>query len=268
MISQFASTDDGFVSCEDDVKKLVSLFRSSERQKIINFIIGSRIRDSGAELGPSTQLGKQIQRRVPLHSHARLEALYTRWVLYWRYSNYCHNSELKTIGTAKSFQQEVPNQTSSGKDQTDSQPSSPARKPPHILYRFLVGSFYQPLDAIEEYYGEKVAFYFAWLQHCSFHLLYLSVAGLVMFIIQITSGNWDHPLRPWFSILGKLFCFDSFSFHLLFFKLTCLHYASNDLVVCCHGDLASPEQFSCVPVGNAGLPGGGSCKTRIQGNKI
>ena len=61
IISQFLPTDDGFVSREDDVDRVMSLFRSSERQKIIDFIIGSRIRDSGAELGRSTQLGKQIQ---------------------------------------------------------------------------------------------------------------------------------------------------------------------------------------------------------------
>jgi hypothetical protein len=206
MISQFASTDDGFVSCEDDVKKLVSLFRSSERQKIINFIIGSRIRDSGAELGPSTQLGKQIHRRVPLHSHARLETLYTQWVLYWRHSNWT-NSELKIDGSAKSLHKAVTNNASSEMGQTYSNPPPTLTKSiPNFLYRFFVGSFYQPLDSIEAYYGEKVAFYFAWLQHCSFHLLYLSVAGLVMFILQVTSGQWDHPLRPWFSILGTI-CF-------------------------------------------------------------
>lgn len=206
MISQFASTDDGFVSCEDDVKKLVSLFRSSERQKIINFIIGSRIRDSGAELGPSTQLGKKIQRRVPLHSHARLEALYAHWVLYWRRSNW---NDPDTGGTAKSSHKRMTSNASSEGGQTRSNPSSATSptattKIPNILYRFFVGSFYLPLDSIEEYYGEKVAFYFAWLQHCSFHLLYLSVAGLVMFIVQVTSGNWDHPFRPWFSILGEI----------------------------------------------------------------
>ena len=103
MISQFAPTDDGFVSCDDDVEEFASLFRSSERQKIIDFIIGSRIRDSGAELGPSTQLGKQIQRRVPLHSHARLEALYSCWVLFWHQSNWIErDGKSLKVGTTKS----------------------------------------------------------------------------------------------------------------------------------------------------------------------
>ena len=61
-----------------------TLFRSSERQAIIDFIIRSRIRDSGAELGPRTDLGKAIASRVPLHMHARLEPLYESWVLFWR----------------------------------------------------------------------------------------------------------------------------------------------------------------------------------------
>ena len=184
MIPQFASTDDGFVSCENDVQKLVSLFRSSERQKIIDFIIGSRIRDSGAELGISTKLGQQIHRRVPLHSHVRLEALYTSWVLFWYPSNWTERDEACL-----------------------SNEKLKANSCPNILYRFFVGSFYQPLDEIEKYYGEKIAFYFAWLEHCSFHLLYLSVIGMIVFIVQLTSGKWDHWLRPYFSIVVMIWSF-------------------------------------------------------------
>jgi anoctamin-10 len=194
MMSQFASTDDGFVSCENNDRKLVSLFRSSERQKIIDFIIGSRIRDSGAELGPSTRLGKQIQRRVPLHSHVRLEALYTSWVLFWDPSNW-------TESDGKSLQVE--------RTKTNPNDKTPyhQNKCPNILYRLVVGCFSQPLDDIEKYYGEKVAFYFAWLEHVSFHLLSLSVAGLILFIFQVSSGRWDHELRPFFSILVMMWSF-------------------------------------------------------------
>jgi len=202
IISQFAPTDDGFVSCEDDVERVVSLFRSSERQKIIDFIIGSRIRDSGAELGTSTELGKQIQRRVPLHSHARLEALYTCWVLFWYPSNWSdRDGKSLQVGKTKPDDKLIKDDPSSIKS------STPQDYVPQFLYRFFVGCFYQPLDSIEEYYGEKIAFYFAWLQHCSFHLLYLSVVGLIVFICQITSGNWDHPLRPWFAILVMIWSF-------------------------------------------------------------
>lgn len=216
MISQFASTDDGFVSCEDDVERVVSLFRSSERQKIIDFIVGSRIRDSGAELGRGTHLGKQIQKRVPLHSHARLEALYTCWVVFWYQCNWA-DRDGKSLQVGKTTSSQLLITSGASKDDgttTDNNNDSATTKSstfqghiPHFLYRFFVGCFYQPLDSIEEYYGEKVAFYFAWLQHCSFHLMYLSVMGLVVFICQLTSGNWDHPLRVWFSILVMIWSF-------------------------------------------------------------
>ena len=205
IISQFLPTDDGFVSREDDVDRVMSLFRSSERQKIIDFIIGSRIRDSGAELGRSTQLGKQIQRRVPLHSHARLEALYKRWVLFWYQSNWIDRSgkSREVNGDSKSNSKREAETSDSG----SSASSTPANHVPPALYRLFVGCFYQPLDSIEEYYGEKIAFYFAWLQHCSFHLIYLSIVGLIVFICQVTSGNWDHPLRPAFSMFVMVWSF-------------------------------------------------------------
>lgn len=216
-MNHYVPTDDGFVSCDDYDEKVASLFRSSDRQKIIDFIIGSRIRDSGAELGPSTQLGKQVQRRVPLHSHARLEILYSCWVLYWNQSNWT-DRDGKSLSVGATNHPTSPtsstdknnaskeNETADHTDTLSTQTSQQAHIP-SVFYRFFVGSFYQPLDSIEEYYGEKIAFYFAWLQHCSFHLLYLSVAGLLVFICQLSSGNWDHPLRPWFSIFVMIWSF-------------------------------------------------------------
>ena len=42
-----------------------SIFKSSERQQIIDFIIRSKIKDGGAELGEDTALGSQITQRFP-----------------------------------------------------------------------------------------------------------------------------------------------------------------------------------------------------------
>ena len=139
---QFAQTDDGFVSCEDDVERMQDLFKSSDRQNIIDFIIGSRIRDSGAELGTSAPLGKQIQKRAPLHSHARLEALYACWVLFWQKSNW-------TDRDGRSLQVRGP---MSDDKHINSGASS---APKGFMYRLFVGCFYQPLDSIEEYYGKS-----------------------------------------------------------------------------------------------------------------
>jgi hypothetical protein len=71
----------------------------------------------------------------------------------------------------------------------------------------LVGSVHQPLDSIEQYYGENVAFYFAWLQHCSWHLAFLSIAGLIVFIYQVSSDKMDHWSRPFFAMLVMLWSF-------------------------------------------------------------
>jgi len=219
MVSHFLPTNDGFVSCDDGEERIASLFRSSERQKIIDFVIGSRIRDSGAELGASTPLGKHIQRRVPLHSHARLEALYKCWVLFWLQSNWNNrdgrglrvdSSKLNSpiLSTNSSSMKNCYSKEKKSIETVDSS-SAPGEQElsPSFLYRLVVGCFYQPLDSIEEYYGEKVAFYFAWLQHCSFHLLYLSFVGAIVFICQLSSGNWDHPLRPFFSIFVMIWSF-------------------------------------------------------------
>lgn len=78
---------------------------------------------------------------------------------------------------------------------------------PGLIKRFFFGCFFQPLDSIEEYFGEKVAFYFAWLQHTAAHLAFLSVAGLIMLFFQVGSQNWDHPLRPVFAMVVMMWTF-------------------------------------------------------------
>ncbi len=72
---------------------------------------------------------------------------------------------------------------------------------PPRLNRFLVGMFYQPLDSIERYYGEKVAFYFAWLQHCSLKLIFPSILGIFITLVQVLTQQWeDNEILPIFSV--------------------------------------------------------------------
>ena len=49
------------------------------------------------------------------------------------------------------------------------------------------GVFYQPLDDVAHYYGESIAFYFAWLAFYTRWLIIPSGIGLICFCLQI--GN-------------------------------------------------------------------------------
>lgn len=152
-----------------------SLFKSSDRQRIIDFIIRSRIRDTGAELGQRTDLGKDIAIRLPLHMHSSLEALYNVWVYFYKKENW--KSLLKQSGNE------------SRKTHT-----------PNLIIRIIAGNFIQPLDSIEDYFGERVAFYFAWLQHVSSHLIIPSIIGVVIFSLQVHRGMIDIRIRPYFAV--------------------------------------------------------------------
>ena len=188
-------------------------FRSSIRQTIIDFIIGSRIRDSGAELGQTTDLGQKVQARVPLHMPNKLNAIFASWFYFWKVENwsegrtgrslthadpiYTNNSECANPAALQPVKQK--------KDDDDDRTTN--GNVPNIATRILVGSMYQPLDSIEAYFGEKVAFYFTWLQHTASHLVFLSIAGLILFLCQLGSGTIDHPLRPLFSIVVMIWTF-------------------------------------------------------------
>jgi Calcium-activated chloride channel len=192
-------------------------FRSSIRQTIIDFIIGSRIRDSGAELGPR-DLGQKIQARVPLHVPFKLDAIYASWFYFWKEENWRHGRQGRSLTHASTTEsswspvkrdvelgnaEPVPPKAS---DDDDDEGDLHA-KIPNLVTRILVGSMFQPLDSIEEYFGEKVAFYFTWLEHTAKHLICLSVAGLILLFFQLGSGKIDHPLRPLFSIVVMIWTF-------------------------------------------------------------
>jgi hypothetical protein len=185
------------------ILEAASLFRSSDRQKVIDFIIRSRIRDSGAELGQNTDLGKMIQARVPLHMHKKLDSLFNAWFYFWRRENWIHRDGRSMAVMGESMRLHL----TSPVHRVPPSPYQEQKATPGFLFRFFVGSFYQPLDSIEQYFGEKIAFYFAWLQHCSRYLVFLSVAGFIVFLCQITSGNWDHPIRPFFALVIMLWSF-------------------------------------------------------------
>jgi Calcium-activated chloride channel len=221
MIDIFRPVDDPLEHC---VSRHPSdfQFRSCVRQAIIDFIIRSRIRDSGAELGQATvkrpsgldNLGKMIQARVPLHMHGKLDAIYNAWFYFWREQNWDgrDGKSLSHEPTAYLKEKRTDSLSITTGESTDGASSggttsSGGGKIPPLYQRFFVGSLHQPLDSIEEYFGEKVAFYFAWLQHTAVHLVFLSVVGLIVFICQLSTMSWDHPLRPFFAMVVMLWTF-------------------------------------------------------------
>ena len=101
---------------------------------------------------------------------------------------------------------------------------------PHRMNRLIVGLFYLPLDSIERYYGEKVAFYFAWLQHCSTKLIFPSILGVIVTLIQAWTQQWeDNKVLPIFSVrrlhigIRKKY----FNVHLIFFLGSLFHRSSS-----------------------------------------
>jgi len=182
-----------------------ALFRSSQRQTVIDFIIRSRIRDSGAELGQSTELGHMIQCRVPLHVHKTLDILYDGWFYFWRRSNWIgRDGRSLTVGIE--LTKEASKRSINDEESQNLLGSKIDHVPPNFLHRFFVGALHQPLDSIELYFGEKIAFYFAWLQHCANHLVFLSIAGVIVTICQLKYG-WDNPTRPLFSVVVMIWSF-------------------------------------------------------------
>lgn len=62
----------------------------------------------------------------------------------------------------------------------------------------------QPLDDVKEYFGERMALYFAFLQHLTRGLLMPSAIGLVVVLYGILYGSADNPLTPFYSIFMML----------------------------------------------------------------
>lgn len=197
-----------------------NLFSSAVTQHIIDFIINSRIRDSGAGLSGQTALDKSIAIRTPLHKHAKLEALCDLWVFFWREKNWINGPRMKSLLML--------DDKWADNSENGVQSEKRALKPfmsrllmgcilstfdreegdyPVLFMRLLMGTFFQPLDSIEEYFGEKVTFYFAWLQHSSFHLIPISILGLIVFLCQVLSGKFDHEVRPYYACVVMIWSF-------------------------------------------------------------
>ena len=150
------SMRDHFVGSGD----AADMFRSSERQLIIDHIIRTKQAEGGA--GLDDKYASIIADRFPLHMYARLQSL-RPWLRYWQL-----------------------------------QGKSKSRLPA------VTCLLSQPIDAISAYFGEGVAFYFAFLGFYTLWLLVPTVLGAVLFVSQLSHTSLDSPLVPFFCVLMSL----------------------------------------------------------------
>lgn len=199
------------------------LFRSSERQQVIDFIIRSKISDGGAELDEDTPLGAFIVQRFPLHMYSRLEEIQHSWVTFWKmgsvgevskpwllfsedYMTAWHNNAANNAITIDAHDQDTADACNAEAD---------AYRPPEVkltyeymmqrsltsIEHFFSSLLTQPLDNIAEYYGEGVAFYFAFFSFYTRWLVIPSIVGLVVFCFQLSQNRLDNVYCVPYAIL-------------------------------------------------------------------
>ena len=95
------------------------------------------------------------------------------------------------------------------------------------------GLLTQPLDAIAEYFGEDVAFYFAWLAFYTKWLVAPALLGIICFAFQLHAGRLDHWICLPYSIFVMVRnVMDIFYFHLFSCTFMCISSSPNILCVC------------------------------------
>lgn len=59
----------------------------------------------------------------------------------------------------------------------------------------------QPLDKIRDYYGERIAIYYAFVEELTNALAYPAVVGVLLFIVSLVwfEGSNDNPFTPFYS---------------------------------------------------------------------
>ncbi|ETK85223.1 hypothetical protein L915_09887 [Phytophthora nicotianae] len=157
----------------DPVRKCVN-FLDSEKQSIVHALLTASEADGGAGLNESCPVAaRYVVQMYPLHKQD-LTLLKTRWVTFWKTS------------------------LLSSKHQHDQAPQSKSRC---AVVRSVLQ---QPLDDVAQYFGERVAFYFAWMEMYTRWLVVPSAAGVILFGLQVHSHHLDHPAAPVYALFMAL----------------------------------------------------------------
>ncbi|RLN57207.1 hypothetical protein BBJ29_006274 [Phytophthora kernoviae] len=163
----------------DPVRKCIN-FLDSEKQSIVHALLTAPESEGGAGLNESCPIAtKYVLQMYPLHKQD-LVLLKERWVTFWR----------------------VPPPATSTKSESTGTPGpAPNSGSKCILLRSVLQ---QPLDDVAQYFGERVAFYFAWMEMYTRWLVVPSVAGVVLFALQVQSHHLDHPAAPIYALFMAL----------------------------------------------------------------
>ncbi len=67
-------------------------------------------------------------------------------------------------------------------------------------WSYITSVFLQPLAHISDYFGEQIAFYFAWLGFYTKWLLIPTILGIILFASQLAQTTIDGPVVPFYCL--------------------------------------------------------------------
>ncbi|KAJ0410456.1 hypothetical protein P43SY_002788 [Pythium insidiosum] len=194
-------------------------FIDSEKQSIVHMLLTTDVAAHGAGLNEFCPLkSKYVLKMFPLHKHRDLATLRRHWVAYWRHDPTQRPTAAVAAAVANGARRgvtgEVPRDQGSTEDDVDDGDAvddvDATGSPEYIAScslrtrRFLTHALSQPIDDVAQYYGERVAFYFAWTELYTRWLIVPSVAGTLLFVIQVQSKTLDHPLAAVYAVFMAL----------------------------------------------------------------
>lgn len=166
-------------------------FIDSEKQSIVHALLTTD--GIGAGLNEFCPLkSKYVVQMFPLHKDEDLAFLRRQWVTYWRppLVSEAVDASHPTTGSKRPVSHAPQSRNGSGTN------TCAGRVARHALT--------QPIDQVAQYFGEKIAFYFAWLELYTRWLIVPSVVGLLVFISQVQRKTLDDPVAPWYAIFMAL----------------------------------------------------------------
>ncbi|CEG39914.1 Protein required for meiotic chromosome segregation [Plasmopara halstedii] len=139
-------------------------FLDREKQSIVHALLTASESEGGAGLNETCSLAARYVLQMYPLHKQDLARLQTQWVTFWRTTLFSTNAT-PTIGC-------------------------------NILD--------QPLDNVAQYFGERVTFYFAWMELYTRWLVVPSIAGVLLFSLQVSSHHLDHPAAPGYALFMAL----------------------------------------------------------------